>query len=109
MACEIHSLSGRPEYEESAVPRAAPGVGMHQEGRVFLVIKELKGLMLRGVLLMLVEAVRIDFLSTLGKKKKKGEKLLLREGSIRDSPPAFHTQGNLLLLDTPGQDLCPRC
>lgn len=70
MACEIHGLNRRPESEESAVPRAAPGVGMHERKSISR-YQRAKGLMLRGVLLLLVEAVRINFLSTLGEKKKR--------------------------------------
>lgn len=49
---------------------------MHQEKKeYFSVIKKLKGFILQGVLLMSVEAVRINFLSTLKKRgRRRGKK-----------------------------------
>lgn len=83
---------------------------MHQERKCFLVIEELKGFMLQGVLLKTVEAVRINFLSA--QRRGGGGKLLLRKESFRTSQePALPHSGELALAERLrlGQSPCPRC
>lgn len=88
------------ETEESA----APGVGIHQDKRVFLGYQKAEAFVLQGGLLVPVEAVRINFLPALGGTEWGVESCFKGKHQRRSHAPLASSLGAKA-----GQHLCPRC